>query len=230
VTPPRPGTGVGEVWLGYTLADLRAIADRAAAYCRWGDRFAFAERADIAWAGIIDHLTTCPTPPQPFEVYQAAQRAIGAAAATELREHGHRHGPNGLYATPRFEAYWAPRPAPGADAVVVDRMALWQIWATLRPVHKLVFLALAAHNDYTKAAHAAGYPTSTFNALICQARAEFLTHWHQGEQPSHIWATDRHGHTDIQHRVRRTITAKRKRASAGELPAAGHPAGRLPGR
>ena len=184
-----------------------------------GDRFPFAERFDIAWAGIIDYLTTRHTPPEPFEVYKAAQRAIGAAADTELREHGQRHGPDGLYPTPRFEAYWAPKPAPPADTTVVDRIALWQIWATLRPLHQMAFLALAAHNDYTTAAHAVGYPTSTFNALISQARAEFLTHWHQGETPSRIWATDRHGNGDIQHRVRRTITAKRKRAaSADELP------------
>jgi hypothetical protein len=210
VTEPRPQAGPGEVWLGYTLAGLRAIADRAAAYCRWGDRFASAERSDIAWAGIIDYLTTCDTPPQPCEVYKAAQRAIGATADTELREHGHRHGPAGLYATPRFEAYWAPTPAPGADAAVVDRIAMWQVWATLRPLHKMAFLALAAHNDYATAAEAVGYPISTFNALIAQARAEFLTHWHEGEQPSRIWATDRHGHTDIQQRVRRTIAARRR--------------------
>jgi hypothetical protein len=210
VTAPRPGSGPGEVWLGYTLADLWQIAGRAAAYCRWGDRFGFAERSDIAWAGIIDHLTGCDTPPEPFEVYQAAQRAIGQASDSELREHGHRHGPAGLYSTPRFEAYWAPKPAPPADAAVVDRIALWQIWETLRPLHKMAFLALAAHNDYATAARAVGYPTSTFTALISQARAEFLTHWHQGETPSRIWATDRHGHTDIQQRARRTIAARRR--------------------
>jgi hypothetical protein len=121
--PPTPD----EVWLGYTFIELRRIAERATVYCRWADRLPYSERLDIAWAGIVDYLTGCDTPPQPFEVYRAAQRAIGSASDNELREHGLRHGPNGLYATPRFEIYWAPKPSPAADVTVVDRIALWQI-------------------------------------------------------------------------------------------------------
>jgi hypothetical protein len=105
--------------------------------------------------------------------------------------------------------YWAPKPAPAADTTVVDRIAMWQIWATLRPLHKMAFLALAAHADYAKAAEAVGYPYSTFTALISQARAEFLALWHEGQEPSRPWANDRHGHGDIERRVRRTITKRR---------------------
>jgi hypothetical protein len=86
-----------------------------------------------------------------------------------------------------------------------------RIWAALRPLHQLAFLALAAHADYAQAAQAAGYPYSTFTALISQARAEFLALWHEGQQPSRIWATDKHGHGDIEQRVQRTIAAKRRR-------------------
>jgi hypothetical protein len=107
--------------------------------------------------------------------------------------------------------YWVPKPAPAADSTVVDRIAMWQIWATLRPLHKMAFLALAAHADYTKAAQVVGYPYSSFSYLISQARAEFLALWHQGEAPSRIWANDRHGDGDIEQRVQRTITAKRRR-------------------
>jgi hypothetical protein len=211
MTEPEPRAHGEEAWLGYTFTQLRQIADRAAIYCRWGDRFAAPERFEIAWAGLVDHLTTCDTPPEPFELYKAAQRAIGRASNKELNEHGLTHGGDGLSAMPKFEIYWAPRPAPPADATVVDRIAMWQIWATLRPLHKLAFLALAAHNDYAQAAQAIGYPYSTFTALICQARAEFLALWHEGERPSHIWAYDRHGTADIEDRVRRVITAKRHR-------------------
>jgi hypothetical protein len=211
VTDPRPYAHQQEVWLGYTFGELRRIADRATVYCRWGDRFPFPERFEIAWAGIIDYLTGCDTPPEPFDVYKAAQRAIGRASGKELAEHGLRHGPEGPHPTPGFEIYWTPKPAPAADTTVVDRMALWQIWATLRPLHKMAFLALAAHNDYTAAAQAVGYPYSTFAALICQARAEFLALWHEAEAPSRIWATDRHGHGDIEHRVHRVIAAKRRK-------------------
>jgi hypothetical protein len=211
VTGSQPRTHGEEAWLGYTFAQLRQIADRAAFYCRWGDRFAAPERFEIAWAGLVDHLTTCDAPPEPFELYKAAQRAIGRASNKELNEHGLTHGGNGLSAMPKFEIYWAPRPAPPADATVVDRIAMWQIWATLRPLHKLVFLALAAHDDYAQAAQAIGYPYSTFTVLICQARAEFLALWHEDEPPSRIWAYDRHGTADIEDRVRRVMTAKRRR-------------------
>jgi hypothetical protein len=211
MTEPEPRAHGQEAWLGYTFTQLRQIADRAARYCRWGDRFAAPERFEIAWAGLVDHLTACEAPPEPFELYKAAQRAIGRASSKELNEHGLTHGGDGLTAMPRFEIYWAPRPAPPADATVVDRIAMWQIWATLRPLHKLAFLALAAHDDYAQAAQAIGYPYSTFTALIWEARAEFLARWHEGERPSRIWACDRHGTTDIEDRVRRVMTAKRHR-------------------
>ncbi len=73
----------------------------------------------------------------------------------------------------------------------------------------MAFLALAAHNDYAKAAEAVGYPYSTFSYLISEARAEFFALWHQGETPSRIWATDRRGDTDIEQRVRRVLTTRR---------------------
>ena len=211
MTDPQLRAHGEEAWLGYTFTELRRIADRATVHCRWGDRFPFPERFEIAWVGIIDYLAACGTSPEPFEMYKAAQRAIGQATDAELREHGLRHGSDGLYDTPRFEIYWTPKPAPAADSTVVDRVAMWQIWATLRPLHKMAFLALAAHADYGKAAQAIGYPYGSFSYLISQARAEFLALWHEDEAPSRIWATDRHGEGDIEQRVRRTITAKRRR-------------------
>jgi hypothetical protein len=217
IEPPLPAAP-GEVWLGYTFNELRRIAERATVYCRWADRLPYPERLDIAWAGIIDHLTSCDTPPQPFEMYQAAQRAIGSASDSELREHGLRHGPNGLYVTPRFEIYWTPKPAPAADATVVDRIALWQIWATLRPLHQMALLALAAHGDYTTAAQAIGYPYGSFACLISEARAEFFALWHQDEAPSHLWANNPHGTAGIEQRVRRTLTAKRNKSRERQRP------------
>jgi hypothetical protein len=212
VTTPQAHGHHEEAWLGYTFTELCQIADRATVYCRWGDRFGVPERFEIAWAGLIDYLTTCDAPPDSFEVYKAAQRAIGRASDKELREHGVRNGPDGLYATPRFEIYWAPKPAPSADATVIDRIALWQIWATLRPLHKMALLALAAHADYATAAQAVGCPYGTFTSLISQARAEFFALWHEGEAPARIWANDKRGHTDVTDRARRHRNARRKRS------------------
>jgi hypothetical protein len=198
-------------WLGYTFRELHQIAARATVYCRWGDRFPFAERFEIAWAGVVDHLTGCEQPPESFDLYKAGMRAIGRASDRELREHGVTRGSDGLQAMPSFDVYWAHKTSPAADAAVVDRLAVRQIWPMLRPLHQMAFLALAAHGDYYQAALATGYPYSTFSVLITQARAEFLRLWHEGEAPSRIWAADKHGDTDPVVRARRVLAARRRK-------------------
>lgn len=208
------------VWLGYSFRDLHQIAARATVYCRWGDRFPFPERFEIAWSGVVDHLAGCEQPPESFDLYKAGMRAIGRAGSKELREHGITRGSDGLIAMPSFDAYWAPRTGAPADAAVVDRLAVWQIWPVLRPLHQMAFLALAAHGDYAKAAEAAGYSYATFTSLIGEARAAFLALWHEGETPSRIWATDKHGNGDPALRTRR-ILASRRRASRRQPPGPG---------
>jgi len=127
-----------------------------------------------------------PLPPVPMEATEDAEagmRAIGRAGDRELREHGAARGGDGLHGMPSFEIYWAAKTAPPADATVVDRVAVWQIWPMLRPLHQMAFLALAAHGDYAEAARAVGYPYSSFASLISEARAAFLALWHEGETP-----------------------------------------------
>jgi hypothetical protein len=197
-------------WLGYTFRELHQIAARATVYCRWGDRFPLNDRFEIAWSGVVDYLAGCEEPPESFDLYKAGQRAIGRASDRELREHGVTRGSDGLLAMPSFDAYWAPRTGAPADAAVVDRLAVWQIWPMLRPLHQMAFLALAAHGDYAKDAEAAGYPYSTFTSLIVDARAAFLALWHEGETPSRIWAADKHGNGDPALRARRILASRRR--------------------
>lgn len=122
---------------------------------------------------------------------------------------------------PSFDTYWAPRHGAPADAAVVDRLAVWQIWPALRPLHQMAFLALAAHGDYARAADATGYPYTTFTSLIHQARAAFLQLWHEGENPSRIWAADKHGDTDPALRARHLLASRRQ---ARQQPPATGPA------
>jgi hypothetical protein len=184
------GAQADAAWLGYTFRELHQIAARATIYCRWGDRFPFSVRFEIAWDGVVDHLAGCQEPPESFDLYKAGMRAIGRASDRELREHGITRGGDGLQVMPRFDAYWAPRAGAPADAGVVDRLAVWQIWAMLRPLHQMAFL--------------------TFTSLIGEARAAFLALWHEGETPSRIWATDKHGNGDPAARARRVLATRRR--------------------
>jgi hypothetical protein len=221
MTSTQAGSGPEAAWLGYSLRELHQIAARATVYCRWGDRFPFPERFEIAWSGVVDHLAGCEEAPESFDLYKAGMRAIGRASERELREHGITRGSDGLQPMPRFDAYWAPRTGAPADAAVVDRLAVWQIWPVLRPLHQMVFLALAAHGDYAKAAEAAGYSYSAFSTLISQARAAFLELWHEGETPSRLWAADMNGTADPALRARRVLASRRR---ARQHPPASGPA------
>jgi hypothetical protein len=207
---PRPAGGEPDAWLGYSLHELNQIARRAAVYCRWGDRFPLPERFEIAWTGVVDYLAGCASAPDSFEVYKAGMRAISRASDRELREHGVTRSDDGLAAMPRFEAYWMPATAPPPDNKVIERVALWQIWDMLRPLHQMALLALAAHGDYARAAQATGHTYTSFSGLISGARTEFLALWHEGESPSRIWATDRHGDGDIEDRVRHILTTRHR--------------------
>jgi hypothetical protein len=109
-------------WLGYTFRELHQIAARATIYCRWGDRFPFHQRLEIAWDGVVDHLAACEQPPESFDLYKAGMRAIGRASDRELREHGVTRNGDGLRAMPRFDAYWDP------GGLFVTRRAGCSIW------------------------------------------------------------------------------------------------------
>jgi len=51
--------------------------------------------------------------------------------------------------------------------------------------------ALATWEDYDLAAEAMGITRGTFGVHIARARREFLALWHEHEQPSRTWGTDR---------------------------------------
>jgi hypothetical protein len=54
-----------------------------------------------------------------------------------------------------------------------------------------VLVALAEHDDYALAADALDMKLSGLYAAVSRARRQFLAHWHEEEQPSRPWESDK---------------------------------------
>jgi hypothetical protein len=211
---------------GYTLSQVTSLSMFAVKRGLWHQAADFDERLEIAWHAIIDYLYTTPDVPEVRDVIRVGWQAIG-----DHVDRGHRfYGLNthdryaGTHAG--FERYWwtATRPTPGPEERVTDQVALAQIWPRLRPVYREVLAALAAHDDYGRAAAALGKSRATFTTQVGQARREFLALWHQGETPSRPWGTDRRPTTNPRHTItNRTIVMRRRQQAKRAAQNGGQP-------
>lgn len=178
---------------GLTLDYLYELTMIAVRCEKWYQARDFHERANIAWSGIVEHLYASEKVPTRSDLICAGMRAIRAMFEDERRQHGlnthDRYAGTGV----NFERYWflAAQPPPGPEDHVVERMALRQIWAELSSYHREALTTLAATDDYDQAADALGKSRATFYRQVGRARHAFLALWHDGEQPSRIWAYDR---------------------------------------
>lgn len=96
---------------------------------------------------------------------------------------------------------------------MAERVALEQIWPRLRPMHREVLAALAAHDDYGLAAASLGKSRKTFTTQISTARHEFLRLWHEGEAPSRPWGQDKRVNASDGHTVTYRAIRKRQRSA-----------------
>lgn len=175
---------------GHTLHDIQNLTRLTLHLDRWHTAADAEERYDTVWFGIVECLLTADTPPTRGELLRAGIEASDAQARDNMRTHG-RCTQNIGQPMPRFHAYWNPANAPSPERQVIDRIALAQIWPLLRPSEQRALTALAATGDYAKAAEAAGVTKRTFTVLISTGRRRFFAAWHEHEQPSRIWRTDR---------------------------------------
>jgi hypothetical protein len=121
-----------------------------------------------------------------------------------------------------FYRYWQPAASSSPESIVIDRVALAQIWRRLRPEHKQVLTALTVYDDYELAAEALGISRTWFTERISAARREFLKLWHEGEPPSRPWAQDQRGRTAGADRLlaaNRMIAARRRARGKTRRPA-----------
>jgi hypothetical protein len=181
-----------ELRYGYTLADVDKLSLTAVLALRQGSG-GFQERRELARWAIAECLYASGEAPSRYELVDAARRAIAEQFRAECIAHGVDRQ-RGYAAKPNFWRYWYPAcPAQGPEEQVVDRVALAQIWAGLSPLHQDVLLALAAYDDHDQAARSLGISRAAYTSRLSKARRAFYQLWHEGEQPSQLWARDHRG-------------------------------------
>lgn len=178
---------------GYSLADLDNLAGRVVRNnMHWwpgGDR---GDQHAAAWEGIAEHLCAAVVVrPAERDLLEAGRRALAREVRDSMRHHGARR--DGTNDGTSFARYWTwqAAPVPSPEAAVTDRVALRQIFAALTLRQQAAVRALAVRGDYYAAAEMCGIQPQTFRALLGRARREFFRLWHEGEEPSRLWACDR---------------------------------------
>mgnify|MGYP002622896921 FL=1 len=219
-TAPASGSDVSDprhepLRFGYTLAELDDIAETAAVTVHHRSHLDRAVRVQAAWEAATTHLYAADTPPTRHDLLTVAWNAIRQAARADCAFRGWQPGYEAV-TRPGFERYWAlsANPHPSPEAAVVERLALAQIWPRLRPRHRELLLALAVHDDYTRAAEAVGLKYHSFVSCISRARRAFLALWHEHEAPSRPWGHDVRGKQPTTRTVTGTVLRLRERRRA----------------
>lgn len=178
---------------GYTLRDLHQMtaaavrADRSMA-------MDYADRRDIAWSAIAEHLYAADDPPARHELIRVGWQAIYAEVRAGYRHHGYadRAWDAGRASAPRFAMYWVGGvTTPSHEDSAVERLALPQILGGLGDVYREALVALAAHGHYETAAAALDISYKALVARLVVARRHAIQLWLQPETPHRSRHTDR---------------------------------------
>ncbi|PSK93714.1 hypothetical protein CLV63_116121 [Murinocardiopsis flavida] len=222
---PRADDPVGH---GYTAFQAVRLAVWAARECNWVNAMAMTHRAETAWEAITEHLQTAPERPAETELIAVGWKAIKTQHYHDLRTRGLAGADKALLSR-AFVRYWTDLSAPtgGHEDAIVDRLALAQIWAVLRPGHRKVLTALAETEDRHCAGQALGMDPTAFTRALGRARKAFYALWHEGEAPARMWGADRTGerHQNVMYLVRLRGRKARARKAQG---IAARPLGRAP--
>jgi hypothetical protein len=225
VLPPRLACDV-DLRHGYTLSQVTALSVFAVKRELWHQAADFDERLEVAWRAIVEHIYASDQPPPVRDVIRAGWQAIGDQVDKGHRFRGRDSHDRYAGTIVGFERYWwtAARATPGPEEAVTDKIALAQIWPRLRPLHRDLLAALAAHGDNGLAADALGKSRQTFTTEFGQARREFLALWHEGEAPSRPWGQDRRTvNGNDQHSVTYRILVRQRRRARRAAHNGGQP-------
>lgn len=196
-----PHAADAELRHGYRLADLTHLAHAAVHRDNWHQSQPLDERLSVVFGAMAEHLYASETPPTRRELIRAGWDALRRHVEDEWHTHGVARNTrtrtasvyDGGQTMVNFWRFWwaQARTVPSPEGRIVERVALWQVFARLRPSSQRILLAKAAHGDNDAAAAALGRSRSSFVTQLGQARNEFLVLWHEGETPSRIWQYDR---------------------------------------
>lgn len=189
-----------EVLWGYTIDRLDHLAKLVvtinASWWGAGDR---RDQYETAWMGLVEHLCAATDQPTDQDLLTAGRNALARETNDQQRHRGYRRetGHNSGDGR-RFAAYWEwhARPTPSPEAVVVDRIALYQVWEMLTPSQREVFTSLAVTDDHRAAAALTGRSYAAYVQLLCTGRRRWNQWWYEGETPP------RHRHWDRRVRQR----------------------------
>jgi DNA-directed RNA polymerase specialized sigma24 family protein len=219
---PEPAA-VDELRHGYRLADLHAIT-RLAVHVAGRLATDWHERYDTAWSGIVEHLYAAIDPPTRQDLVSAGRLAIYAVVDGDRQAHGYYRRKNigsaaGPCSSPAYRTYWLDwltNVQHDHAPAVAERVALPSILAALTQRQREALLALAAHEDYARAADAMGVRVSTLNSYVSAARGRFFALWHEGETPGPRWV-DRRVASHTSAAATRTSLADRMSARRARL-------------
>jgi hypothetical protein len=203
---------------GFTLESLTRLAHFAARRGHYDRGIPLPERFEAAWSAMAESLYAAEEEPSIEDLLQAGWLAIRHYAERDRQFRGRAHdGPAGPGRN--FERYWHAVSAPvdSPEDRLIDRIALDQIWPRLTPASREALTALAACEDYRRAAESLGLGYRTFVCRISEARRQFLRLWHDGEKPSRLWVRDRReGPGTDMHTVTYFLRSRRLRKAALE--------------
>jgi hypothetical protein len=207
---------------GYDLAAIDHLTRLTLRMDRWHTAGDIDDRFDAVRHAIVVHLLTAEEPPHRADLLATGTRASDDHVRDDMRTHGKDTNGPGL-PMPSFYRYWGPTRGTSPETRVVERHAPAQIWPLLRPSEQRALSALAATGDYELAAEACGVTVNTFRVLVSTGRRRFLALWHEGEEPSTVWRTDRRvrsrdgrDHLGRQRLTTSQVDGYRERYQAGE--------------
>lgn len=178
-----PGLAEHPIAHGYTLTDLDKLT-RAAIIADRSMAMPHAERHDIAWSAIAEHLYAAESPPSRQELIRVGWAAIYHEVRDGRRHNGYRDRQfdAGLGSAPRFARFWTHRDG-DFETDLVERLGAREIFAALRESHRDAVLALATFDDHQAAATALGISYKALCARMVGARREFTALWLEHETP-----------------------------------------------